>query len=299
MKTTAAAIILISSLPLLRAETLTLTLTPEQDTDIYQYTTYPTSTSYSLGVNVSKNSGHSQKSLIKFPLTALLPQTLTTAKLRLYILENSATGSGFGGTLQPGLLSVYTQGKSWSAETARWSAISAETYLGDISVTQPSTATTPVWVELDATAAVRSWLTGTANHGFLLQGASETATLQPSVLFASMETGFKPQLVIQTTSVPPEIITPPAPILPTLSLTQKVPQTTTRRTLTLKGTTSASVQRVWYRLGSGSLKSIAATKPWKITLPLAKGKNQIFIYATDATGARSPSMKLRINRKSS
>ena len=293
MKTNLYPLLLTLLLPLCHAETLTLT--PEEDTDLYQFTTYPTSTAYSLGVNASQNGGHSQKTLIKFPLTATVtPATLAAAKLRLYVLENSATGTGFGGTLQPGLLAVCTQGKSWSVETARWSSISSDAYLGTISLTQPSTATSPVWVELDATAAVRSWLTGTANHGFLLQASSETATSQLSVLFASMETGFKPQLVIQTTQTPPIIESPPT----TLRLTQKVPQTTRRKFLTLRGTGSTTLQKVRYRIGHGPLKSVAASPSWKITIPLAIGKNQILLYATDAAGNRSRSLKLQIKRKS-
>ena len=251
-KSIISTLLSISILPLISAETLTLT--PSQDTDIYQFTTYPTSTTYSLGVNVSKNTGHSQQSLIQFALpTTLLPANLTTATLRLYVLENSATGSGFSGTLKPGLLSVYTQEKSWSPDTARWSSLASTAYLGDITIATPSTATTPIWVEHDVTAAVKSWLTGTANHGLLLQGTSETATAQLSVLFASMETGFPPQLVIQTAAPPPVVVIIPPIVVPTtpptFRLNRKPPSITTRRSLILTGTTSPSARRIYYQLG--------------------------------------------------
>ena len=291
---TSAIILLLSLSPCIAG---TFTVTPEEDTDLYQFTTYPTSTAYSLGVNASRNSGHSQKTLLKFPLTAssstVTPETLVSAKLRLYVLENSANGSGFGGTLQPGDLAIFTQGKSWSIETARWSNVSTSNYLGEIPVTRASTATEAVWVELDATVAVRSWLTGTANDGFLLQAASETATAQLSVNFASMETGFKPQLVIQTLDTPPVLDTTPV-----LRLIRRAPESTTRKSLTIKGTGSNPIQTVWYRLNRGPLKSAKGTVTWKLTAPLAKGKNRILIYATDADGDRSRPLKLQILRKS-
>ena len=212
---------------------------------------------------------------------------------RLYVLENSANGSGFGGTLQPGNLAIFTQGKSWSTETARWSNISNANYVGEIPVTHASTATEAVWVELDATVVVRSWLTGTANDGFLLQAASKTATAQLSVNFASMETGFKPQLIIQTLGIPPVLDTTPV-----LRLIRRVPESTSRKFLTIKGTGLNPIQAVWYRLNRGPLKSAKGTGTWTLTAPLAKGKNRILIYATDADGDHSRPLKLEILRKS-
>ncbi|MFD0894138.1 DNRLRE domain-containing protein [Luteolibacter ambystomatis] len=184
------------------AITCGVTLTPTQDTDVYQFTTYPTSTTYSLGVNASNGEGHSQKTLLKFnPTTTTLGMSATeigTAKLRLYILPDGSPSSGYGGTLVPGAVTVHPQGTAWTVATARWSTFSPGTSLGSIAITQPSTETTAVWVELDVTAQVKAWVTTpSTNNGFVIQSANENAVPLLNVAFASMETGFPPQLVVE------------------------------------------------------------------------------------------------------
>ncbi|MGC4013846.1 MAG: DNRLRE domain-containing protein [Luteolibacter sp.] len=189
-----------------------VTLTATQDTDVYQFTTYPTSTTYSLGVNASGGEGHSQKTLLKFnPTTTTLGMTATeigTAKLRLYILEDGSPSSGYGGTMVAGPVTVHPQGTTWTEANARWSTISPGTSLGTINLTQPSTATNPVWVELDVTAQVKAWVAGTAtNNGFVIQAASETALPLMNVAFASRETGYPPQLVVEKVQPKPFQVT--------------------------------------------------------------------------------------------
>ncbi|BCU78175.1 DNRLRE domain-containing protein [Luteolibacter sp. LG18] len=187
-------------------------LTPTQDTDVYQFTTYPTSTTYSLGVNSSGGQGHSQKSLVKFnPTTATLAMTaaeIGTAKLRLYVLPDGSPSSGYGGTLVPGFVTVHAQGTAWTVAAARWSTFSPGTSLGTIGISQPSTETVAVWVELDVTAQVKAWVAGTAaNNGFVIQAADETSTPSLNVSFASMETGFPPQLVVEKVQPKPFQVT--------------------------------------------------------------------------------------------
>ncbi|MES2476123.1 MAG: DNRLRE domain-containing protein [Verrucomicrobiota bacterium] len=278
-----------------------VTLTPEEDTDVYQFTTYPTSSTYSLGVNVSSNAGHSQRSLVRFPVTAASSKanadSLASATLRLYVLPDATTGSGYGGTLEPGDLSVFTQGQSWSVATARWSRVSPDQHLGDIEVTKASTDAKAVWIEFDATDAVRSWLSGTANHGFVIQGLDEAASRQVSVLFASMETGFPPELVITTDEEPP----PPPDVehtRPTLQITGSVPTSVTQKFVTLRGKASGSdpITQVRYQIGDGPIRIAAGTKNWKIKVKLAKGKNRIRVFAKDETGDTSKIEKLKIRR---
>lgn len=277
-----------------------VTLTPEEDTDIYQFTTYPTSSTYSLGVNVSGNAGHSQRSLVRFPVTAASAKataaTLASAKLRLYVLPDATTGSGYGGELIQGDISVFTQGQSWSVSNARWSSGSPGEHIADVEVTKASTDANPVWIEVDATETVRSWLSGTSNNGFLIQGLDEAATRQVNVLFASMETGFKPELVITTGEEPPDVDTH---VRPKLALTRSVPQSVTSGKLTVRGKTTGSdrIKKVRYRIDNGRYKTATGTNKWHFRTKLAKGKNRIHVVATDVTGDTSKILKLKVTRK--
>jgi hypothetical protein len=280
-----------------------VTLTPEEDTDVYQFTSYPTSSTYSLGVNVSGGAGHSQRTLLRFPVTRATTDatadSLKSATLRLYILPDATTGSGYGGTLAPGALAVFTQGTPWSATTARWSVLNPADPVATVPITKGSTDAKPVWVEVDATAAVRAWLAGAANNGFILQGESESAAQQLDVLFASMETGFPPELVVSTSEDPP----PPPPevdhVRPEVRITRSVPRNVTRKTLKIRGKATGSdrITNVRYQIGNGPVRKATGTKKWKFRAKLAKGKNRIRIFATDATGDTSRTVKLKVTRK--
>jgi hypothetical protein len=280
-----------------------VTLTPEEDTDIYQFTTRPTSSSYSLGVNISDSTGHSQRSLIRFPVTPAAARatadTLASATLRLYVLEDDATRSDYGGNLIPGSISFFTQGASWSLSSVRWSSGSPTDHIADVEVTMASTASKPVWVEADVTASVKSWLSGSANNGFLIQGTDETAARQVNILFASMETGFPPELVITTEKEPP----PPPPevndhIRPKVKIIRSVPKKVTTKMLRIRGKTTGSdrIKKVCYRIGNGPTQTATGTKTWKFKIKLAKGKNVIRIFAMDATGDTSKLLKLKVRR---
>ncbi len=280
-----------------------VTLKPDEDTDIYQFTTRPTSSIWSLGVNVSDGVRHSQRSLIRFPVTAASAKatadTLTSATLRLYVLEDEATSSGWGGNLIPGDISFFTQGEPWSVSSARWSSGAPADHIADVEITKASTKFKAVWVEVDVTATVKSWLSGTANNGIIIQGADENAARQVNVLFASMETGFPPELIITTGDDPP----PPPPevhehIRPMLKITRSVPSKVTTKKVVIRGKTSGSdpISQVRYRIGNGPYTTAKGTKTWRFKATLAKGNNRIRIVAKDATGATSKILKLKIKR---
>ncbi len=275
-------------------------LTATQDTDVYQFTTYPTSTSYSLGVSASNHSGHSQKSLVKFSVSAttlgMSASQIQSAKLRLYVLPDASTGSGFGGELVPGNVSVFPQENPWTVATTRWSTFAPGASIGTLNLTKASTDAKPVWVEADVTETVKSWVAETtANHGFILQSSSETISPSVSVLFASMETGFPPQLVIS------EINSPPVAFVtkPLLAITRGFTKAVRQKSITLQGTSSDpdGVARVQYRIGNGPLKTASGSTEWNVKIKLAKGKNQITLIATDALGDQSTARIIKIQRR--
>ncbi len=278
-----------------------VTLTPEEDTDVYQFTSYPTSSTHSLGVNVSNNSGHSQRSLVRFAVTTAstraTAETLASATLRLYVLPDATTGSGFGGTVESGDIAIFTQGGTWSAATARWSTVTPADHIGDLAISKASTGSRQVWVEVDATTAVRSWLSGASNNGFVIQGLDENAADQVNVNFASMETGFPPELVITTGGIPPEV---EQHVRPVVRVIGKVPRKVSKRRLIIRGRVTASdpVTAVRYQVNGGRQMTASGKKRWKAVLKLTKGrKHRVRIVATDASGDRSRSERFTVRRK--
>lgn len=211
---------LIAPAALLHAETVVLT--PVKDTDVYSWTSRPTSSIYDLGVNNSPEGegSHSQKSLIQFELSAsTIPSPeIGSAKLRLFVLTpESSEGGGF----RAGDLAVYKQGTPWGTITATYPNWNTIQPTGEAVVIQ-HVATAGQWIELDVTSAVHSWTSGTApNHGFVLQCVNDPAPAgqTTNLLFASMELGqaavdanlpenqwYFPQLVI-TRAIPTPLLT--------------------------------------------------------------------------------------------
>ncbi|NJM38417.1 MAG: DNRLRE domain-containing protein [Akkermansiaceae bacterium] len=293
MKIRPTAISLTVLLICLKAESITLT--PVEDTDVYQFTTFPTSTTFSLGVNASNNSGHSQKTLIKFSVAGLTASIMKSAKLRLYVLPDASTGSGFGGDLVPGSVSVFAQENPWSVATALWSTFSAGSFVGTFNVATASTNSSPVWVELDVSETVKSWVGGTSvNHGFLLQSASETISPRISVMFASMETGFAPQLVIDQA----EPISPPAADLkPELRITNNPRKSTRQKKIVIRGTATSNAAQIYYQINNSSPKAIAGRENWNFSVKLKPGQNKIVIFAISEKGEKSKSKAFKVERK--
>jgi hypothetical protein len=191
-------------------------LTPVQDRDVYQGTGLPTSTPYSLGVSssVAFGGGHSQKSLVQFDVTetstGMTAEEVGSAKLRLYVLSPEVYPSGetIGGDLQ-----VYLQQTAWTSTNLFWNSFSPGAFVNTLTLTADhdlgdgwGTWVYPIdiWVEVDVTSAVKSWLAGTdPNYGFILS-PDETGSPTLSSVFAASNTGFKPELVI-TEAAPPEL----------------------------------------------------------------------------------------------
>lgn len=171
-----------------------VTLTPTQDSDVYEMFGNPTGSNWDLGVSSSPSGPHSQKSLIQFNLTGINGNDIQSATLRLYV-NSPVEGNG---VFVAGDVSIYSQAAAWNAVTLNWSGFSQGALLGTLNVSNNLT-----WVEFDATAIAKAWANGTtANNGFLLQTAN--GSVSQSAAFASMETGFAPQLVITTGAAVPE-----------------------------------------------------------------------------------------------
>lgn len=186
-----------------------VTLFPTQDRDVYQGTGVPTTTPESLGVSssVAFGGGHSQKSLVQFNVTTattgMTSDEVDTATLRLYVLRPEVYPGGYniGGTIQ-----IFFQSTAWSDTNLYWASfvpgaqittftMTADRDLGDGRGTWVYPLN--VWVEVDVTSAVKSWLAGDVpNHGFIL-APDETGSPYLSSTFADSFTGFKPQLVIK------------------------------------------------------------------------------------------------------
>lgn len=82
-------------------------------------------------------------------------------------------------------------------------------------------------------------------------------------------------------------------------LTGKVPKTTTRGRLTVKGTAEDpnGITEVRYRIGKGALKTATGTTAWTISARLKPGKNTIDIVAVDSFGNVSPAKRVKVRRR--
>ncbi len=79
----------------------------------------------------------------------------------------------------------------------------------------------------------------------------------------------------------------------------KVPKTTSKGSLALKGTASdgSGVGSVRYRVNGGAFKNAAGTTSWKFTAKLTNGTNTIEIVTVDTLGNTSPAKRLKVTRK--
>lgn len=200
--------------PALTGQTLTLTLTPSQDSDVYAFFDGPSFSTFDLNVGASGAAQtHSHHALLQFNLSSLnlTAAEVASARLRLFVLEPNSTN---GGTLRGGEVAVHRQGASWQVAGLRWRNLQPQEQVGQLTVRATDLFQ---WVELDLTTLVRQWISGSQpNHGVLLRPRSETDLPWTNLLFASMEIAdFAPQLVITRHSAPPPPVTnPPASPVP-------------------------------------------------------------------------------------
>ena len=85
---------------------------------------------------------------------------------------------------------------------------------------------------------------------------------------------------------------------PSVLITSKVPKSTAKSRLTIRGTATDAnrVVAVRYRLGGGAFKTAAGTNAWSFGAALKPGRNQIQIVAEDELGNVSPARSLRVMR---
>jgi len=133
------------------------------------------------------------RSLVRFDLSRLGGQTaVDQATLRIYLF-NSWDIPGTDMTV-----TAHRVPQSWSEQQIMWSnaPAPAEAY-GSVDVTHSEWG----WYEIDVTALVQAWVNGTyTNHGFILVGDEEGLGRRG---FSTREWNYPPELVVETSTVPP------------------------------------------------------------------------------------------------
>ena len=91
---------------------------------------------------------------------------------------------------------------------------------------------------------------------------------------------------------------PPDVTKPNLAVTGTVPKSTSKKSLTIKGTASDTygISKVTYKVNSGSTKTATGTTSWQFKATLKPGKNKITINAVDSVGNKSASKVLNVER---
>ncbi|MES2921855.1 MAG: Ig-like domain-containing protein [Verrucomicrobiota bacterium] len=91
---------------------------------------------------------------------------------------------------------------------------------------------------------------------------------------------------------------PPDVTRPKLKVTSNVPESTSGKNLTVKGTASDTygISKVTYKVNSGSTRIATGTTSWEFKAALKLGKNTITVTAVDSVGNKSVSKVLKIER---
>ncbi|HVE16820.1 MAG TPA: hypothetical protein VNB29_08780, partial [Chthoniobacterales bacterium] len=101
----------------------------------------------------------------------------------------------------------------------------------------------------------------------------------------------------------PELEEPPQPpqhLDPIVSVAGKPQRITTKRRLVLHGTASTSPgapQWIEVKVRNGAFRKIKVGSSWRLTVPLVKGVNMVWIRLVDDSGAISKTTKLKITRR--
>lgn len=79
----------------------------------------------------------------------------------------------------------------------------------------------------------------------------------------------------------------------------KIPRTTTRRSLVIRGTATDpnGISQVRHRTGNGAFRAAIGTTVWRCTVRLKRGVNRIEIVAVDGFRNVSPARRLRVKRR--
>lgn len=85
---------------------------------------------------------------------------------------------------------------------------------------------------------------------------------------------------------------------PVLVVTSNVPKTTTKKTITIKGTANDAfgISKVRYQVNGGNLKTATGTTSWQFKANLKLGNNTIKIFAVDSVGNKSVIKTLKVTR---
>jgi sugar lactone lactonase YvrE len=85
---------------------------------------------------------------------------------------------------------------------------------------------------------------------------------------------------------------------PSLTITSRIPRTTTKGRLTVSGsaTDASGIASVRFRSGRGAFKTVAGTTRWRTKVSLKPGKNSLEFLATDVVGNLSASRRAKVTR---
>lgn len=205
---------LVTGCALLPAQGETIIVDDSQGAMVYEFLTgWTFGTMYPdliAAANTGPSSPHSMPSYLKFDLSGLIGTVeagdVTSATLRLYVADGSVTGFGANPSEEFPVsvdFSLVTGG-DWSKNTITYgNAPAAGGLVGSIIDIDSA----GVWVELDITGVVQSWLGGdTANYGLKLTQPESVRDGTGNSIFAVFSsdgaTSNQPQLVINTVPEP-------------------------------------------------------------------------------------------------
>ncbi|HEX2996343.1 MAG TPA: DNRLRE domain-containing protein [Anaerolineales bacterium] len=171
----------------------TFTFAPTDDSYVYQTNA---TTNYGSAITLQADNGPVKNILLKFNVSGLSGQTVTSAKLRLYVTDPSDKGGDF----------YRVNDNTWQQGTVTWNnAPAATTLLGSLGSVSANN-----WYEVNVT----SLITGNGTYSLRVSSVSSNG-----VDYSSKEGANPPQLVIQTQPVSTATFTPPATNTKTLTPT--------------------------------------------------------------------------------
>lgn len=191
----------------------TYTVGASQNTMAYEFLTgwvfYDLYPDFIAPTNTGVASPHSMNAYIQYDLSsvsAIDAASVSSATLRLYVLDNSAIGFGLNPSEEyPVAIDFYTLTAGWDQTTLTWSNQPApDSLVASIS----DISSVGYWLEIDVTSTVKEWLDGSlANYGLLLTQSESVRDATNTAIFPALaanrnpDESIRPQLVI-TTAIP-------------------------------------------------------------------------------------------------
>jgi hypothetical protein len=158
-----------------------------------------------LSMGKTQSAAHDTESLVQFDLTGVTLAEATSATLNLFVKDTAATGFGSNPSdAFPVIIDLFPVTASWVRSTVQWTGKPGAGSL--ISSTTLDTDDNGVWVSIDVTSQVQSWISNPAtNFGFWLK-AQAISGGPGNYHYAAFGSGFGSQ-----TEAPPYLSIVPEP----------------------------------------------------------------------------------------